>query len=408
MGIIGFIGVAAFVGLNPTASVISTEISGFLTNNNVAVLPLFLMMGSFATVAGIADDAYALAYSLLSRFRGGLAMATIAGCAGFGAVTGSSVATAATIGRVALPQMLSRGYSPALSTGSIAAGGTLGNLVPPGSGPLVLFALLTEASIGQLFVASVIPAVLVVLAYLITVWVFVRFHADAAPVAVKLPPGEFTRALRGSGPLMVLFLGTLGGMYFGIVTATEAAAAGAVGAFLIAVARGKLRADKFWSVMAEVTQVTAMIYMLIFGALAFAYFCELTGIAAKATTFISTLNWPPLLLIGIILFTFIGLGTFMDSYAVMIITIPIITPLVLAAGYDIVWWGIINLFVIEIGAISPPFGLNMFVLKTIGDVPLKSIFYGSAWFCVAAIITLIVLALFPGLSLWLPSTMSPA
>jgi tripartite ATP-independent transporter DctM subunit len=301
--------------------------------------------------------------------------------------------------------MISRGYSPALSTGSIAAGGTLGNLVPPGSGPLVLFALLTEASIGQLFVASVIPAVLVIIAYLAAIWIFVRFHPDSAPSATKASPGEFGQALRRCGPLFLLFFGTLGGMYTGVITATEAAAVGAFGAFLIAILRGKLQAGKFWAVMAEVTQVTAMIYMLIFGALVFAYFCELTGIAAKAAAFIGTLNWSPLALITVILITFVGLGTFMDSYAVMIITIPIITPLVLAAGYDIVWWGVINLFVIEIGAISPPFGLNMFVLKTIGDVSLKSIFYGSTWFCIAAIITLAILVLFPALSLWLPSTM---
>ena len=323
-------------------------------------------------------------------------MATIAGCAGFGAVTGSSVATAATIGRVALPQMISRGYSPALSTGSIAAGGTLGNLVPPGSGPLVLFALLTEASIGQLFIASVIPAVLVIIAYLIAICIFVRFHRQLRAASNESAAGRVhVQAIGRCGPLFILFFGTLGGMYSGVVTATEAAAVGAFGAFLIAIARGKLQAGKFWAVMAEVTQVTAMIYMLIFGALIFAYFCELTGIAAKAATFIGTLNWSPLALITIILFTFVGLGTFMDSYAVMIITIPIVTPLVLAAGYDIVWWGVINLFVIEIGAISPPFGLNMFVLKTIGDVPLKSIFYGSTWFCIAAIITLAILVLFP-------------
>jgi C4-dicarboxylate transporter, DctM subunit len=233
----------------------------------------------------------------------------------------------------------------------------------------------------------------------------VRFHPNSAPQATRAPPGEFGQALSRCGPLSVLFFGTLGGMYLGIVTATEAAAVGAFGAFLIAILRGKLRAGRFWAVMAEVTQVTAMIYMLIFGALIFAYFCELTGIASKAAELLGTLNWSPLALIAIILITFVGLGTFMDSYAVMIITIPIVTPLVLGAGYDILWWGVVNLFVIEIGAISPPFGLNMFVLKTIGDVPLKSIFYGSAWFCIAAIITLAILVVFPSLSLWLPSTM---
>jgi tripartite ATP-independent transporter DctM subunit len=405
MGLTGLVGTTFFIGFAPSLSVLATEAAGFLTNINIAVLPLFLMMGSFAAAAGIADDAYALAHALLSRFRGGLAMATIGGCAGFGAVTGSSVATAATIGRVALPEMAARGYSPALSTGCVAAGGTLGNFVPPGSGPLVLFALLTEASIGQLFVASTLPAVLVILAYLATVSLFVRVHPDSAPKAGHRAPGELGAALKRSGPLVMLFVAVLGGMYIGVFTATEAAAVGAFGSFLVAIFRRKLRPATFWQVMSETTQVTAMIYTLIFGALMFAFFAEITGVASVSMKFVASLEWPPIFLIVLLLVVFVGLGTFMDSYAVMIITIPIVTPLVLAAGYDIIWWGVINLFVIEIGAISPPFGLNMFVLKSIQNVPLATIFYGATWFCIAAIITLAILVAFPSISLWLPSTM---
>ena len=332
-------------------------------------------------------------------------MATIGGCAGFGAVTGSSVATAATIGRVALPEMHARGYSPALATGSVAAGGTLGNLVPPGSGPLVLFALLTEASIGQLFIASVLPAVLVVVAYLVTIAAFVRVVPTSAPAATRRRSGELRAALRRCVPLLALFVVVLGGIYLGVFTTTESAAIGAFMAFLIALLRGKLYQRGFFAVMGETTAVTAMVYSLIFGALIFSFFCEASQLSKLMTTYIADLALPPLVLITVLIAIFIVLGTFMDSYAVMITTVPIVTPLVIGAGYDLVWWGIINLFVVEIGGISPPFGLNMFVLKSIQDVPLSVIFKGVIPFCVAAVITLVILVLFPQISLWLPSTM---
>jgi tripartite ATP-independent transporter DctM subunit len=363
------------------------------------------MMGSFAALAGLAEDVYALAHAIMSPYRGGLAMATIGGCAGFGAVTGSSVATAATIGRVALPEMRARGYLPALSTGCVAAGGTLGNLVPPGSGPLVLFALLTEASIGQLFIASAIPAVLAIAAYLLTIVLFVRLSPGSVPAATNRDPGQLTAAIVRCGPISALFFVVLGGLYIGVFTSTESAAVGAFGAFLIALWRGKLRRADFWGVMAETTTTTALIYGMIFGALAFAFFTGVSGLTETSTKFIVGLNWDPLALVALLLLVFLVLGTFMDSYAIMIITIPIVTPLITGVGYDIVWWGILNLFVVEIGGISPPFGLTMFVLKSVEDVSMATIFKGVTPFCLAAIIALTILVLFPGITLWLPSTM---
>jgi tripartite ATP-independent transporter DctM subunit len=405
MGLMGLVGTALFIGFAPALSAFGTEVSGFLTNSQVAVLPLFLMMGSFAAVAGIAEDVYALAHAVMSPYRGGLAMATIGGCAGFGAVTGSSVATAATIGRVALPEMRARGYSAALSTGCVAAGGTLGNLVPPGSGPLVLFALLTEASIGQLFVAAAIPSLLAIAAYLLTVVLFVRLVSGSAPEAAKRHSGELLAAISRCGPVTVLFVVVLGGLYIGVFTSTESAAVGAFGAFLIALFRGKLRPADFWSVMTETTTTTALIYGMIFGALTFAFFTGVSGLTETSTKFIVGLGWEPLALIALLLLIFLVLGTFMDSYAIMIITIPIVTPLITGVGYDIVWWGILNLFVVEIGGISPPFGLTMFVLKSVENVSMATIFKGVTPFCVAAILALAILVLFPEITLWLPSTM---
>jgi tripartite ATP-independent transporter DctM subunit len=405
MGLMGLVGTALFIGFPPALSAFATEVSGFLTNSQVAVLPLFLMMGSFAAIAGIADDMYALAHALLSRFPGGIAMATIGGCAGFGAMTGSTIATAALVGRVALPEMKARGYSPALATGSVAAGGTLGNLVPPGSGPLVLFALLTEASIGQLFVASMIPSILAIVAYLLTVLLYVYISPASAPVAVKPEPGELAAALKRCGPVTVLFAVVLGGLYYGIFTSTESAAVGAFGAFMVAVFRGKVRPAQFWGAMAETTATTALVYPLIFGALIFGFFTGVSGLTESATKFVVGLQWEPLAVVFLLLIVFVVLGTFMDSYAIMIITVPIVTPLVTGVGYDIIWWGVLNLFVVEIGGISPPFGLTMYVLKGIQDVPMAAIFKGVTPFCIAAILTLLILTLFPGITLWLPSTM---
>lgn len=405
MGLMGIVGAALFIGFNPSLSAFATEVSGFLTNAQIAVLPLFLMMGSFAAVAGIADDMYALAHALLSRFPGGLAMATIGGCAGFGAMTGSTVATAALVGRVALPKMAQHGYSPALATGCVAAGGTLGNLVPPGSAPLVLFALLTESSLGQLFVASIIPSIIAIIGYLVTVLLYVYFVPSAAPVTVKPEPGELSAAVKRCGPVTTLFVAVLGGMYFGVFNSTEAAAVGAFGAFMVALFRGKLKPKQFWGAMAETTSTTALIYPLIFGALIFGIFTSVSGITETATKFVVGLGWEPLAVVALLLVVFLVLGTFMDSGTIMIVTIPIVTPLVTGVGYDIIWWGILNLFVVEIGGISPPFGLTMYVLKGFQNVSMATIFKGVMPFCFAAIVVLIILALFPSITLWLPSTM---
>jgi tripartite ATP-independent transporter DctM subunit len=264
---------------------------------------------------------------------------------------------------------------------------------------------LTEASIGQLFVASAIPSLIAIAAYLLTVVLFVRFVPGSAPEAAKRQPGELLAAAMRCGPVTFLFVLVLGGLYLGVFTSTESAAVGAFGAFLIALFRGKLRPAEFWSVMAETTTTTAMIYGLIFGALTFAFFTGVSGLTETSTKFIVGLGWEPLALVALLLLIFLVLGTFMDAYAIMIITIPIVTPLITGVGYEIVWWGVLNLFVVEIGGISPPFGLTMFVLKSVENVSMATIFKGVTPFCVAAIVALAVLVLLPGITLWLPSTM---
>jgi len=406
MALLGMLGTGLSIGGEQSFVTAAGDIAGFLANPNVATLPLFLLMGSFAAVAGVAEDLYRLAQALLGRFKGGLAHATIGGCAGFGAVTGSSLATSATIGRAVVPEMVARGYSPPLITGCVAAGGTLGALVPPGSGPLVVFALLTEASIGELFIASVGPAVLIVLLYLATITLYVHFAPGSAPDGEPPKKGELGTALRGSGAVTILFAVVMGGLYLGVFTATESAAVGACGAFIVALVRGKLRREAFWGVMAETTQTTAMIYVLIFGALMFSFFVGISGVVETAAGLVAHLDWPKLAVILLLLVLYVVLGTFMDSFTVMIITVPVVTPVILNMGYSAVWWGVIMLIVVEAGNISPPFGLNMFVLKTLmPDVPMGTVFKGVMPFFVAALVGLAMCVLFPEIITWLPASM---
>ncbi len=406
MGIVGVISSSLFIGLFPSLGAASTEVTGFLGNSQLATLPLFLMMGSFAAVADISEDVYRLAHVLFGRLRGGLALTTIAGCAGFGALTGHSISTTVTIGKVALPEMQSRGYSQAFSTGVCAAGGTLGALLPPASGPLILFALLSEASVGQLFVAAIGPGLLALALYLITIAIYVRVSPSSAPVSVDHTPGQFMAAASRCGPALLLFGSVLGGIYAGVFTATEAAAVGAFESFLCALFRGKLRGKVFWHVMAGTTATTAMIYGLIFGAQIFSFFVGVSALTESATNFMSHLDWAPITIMAAILVVYLLLGSVMESFAVMVITVPIVTPLVLHMGYDILWWGIINICVVETGLIHPPLGLNVFVLKSIQpDVSVWTVYKGVFPFVIADLVKLVLLVLFPGITLWLVATM---
>lgn len=407
MGIVGVISSTLFIGLLPSLGAASTEVTGFLGNTQLATLPLFLMMGSFAAVADIAEDVYRLAHVVLGRLRGGLALTTIAGCAGFGALTGHSISTTVTIGKVALPEMQARGYAPAFSTGVCAAGGTLGALLPPASGPLILFALLSEASIGQLFVAAILPGLLATVLYLITIAIYVRVSPESAPLNTDHDPGRALAAISRCGPALLLFGSVLGGIYFGIFTATEAAAVGAFESFLCALFRGKLRGKVFWHVMAGTTATTAMIYGLIFGAQIFSFFVGVSALTESATAFMSTLDWSPIAIISMILVVYLLLGSVMESFAVMVITVPIVTPLVMHLGYDILWWGIINICVVETGLIHPPLGLNVFVLKSIQpDVSIWTVYKGVFPFVIADLVKLVLLVLFPGICIWLVTTMA--
>ncbi len=405
MLVAGLIGTCIVLGPLPALSAFGTEIADFLARIDLAVLPLFILMGGLAQAGGLSDDIYRFAQTLLGRRRGGLALATIGGCAGFGAVTGSSIATVATIGRAALPEMLRRGYSPELATGSIAAGGTLGILIPPSSA-MILYALLTEVSIGKLFIAAIIPGAIAVVIYMATISVVVRLKPDWAPQAESSTWAEMFRALRSSVLVFLLFGVVLGGIYGGIFTATEAAAVGAGLAFLIALLRGRLRGRLIFKVLAETAATTAMLYLLILGGITFASFMAITEVPATLVGYLQSFDLPGGVVILMLIIIYVILGAVMEPYAIMLITVPITAPLVAGLGYDLVWWGIVMVVVIETGLITPPVGMNVFVVKSLDDsMPLPTIFRGVLPFITADAVLLLLLAVFPWLVLWLPSTM---
>ena len=404
-GLLGVAGTAIVLGMSATGRVYANDAMEFLTSWNVATLPMFLMMGSFAVAAGISTDIYRLANAILGRIKGGLAYATIFGCAGFGAVSGSSVATAATFGRIALPEMSKLKYDPQLASGTVAAGGTLGSLVPP-SGAIILFALLTEQSIGILFVAAMGPALLALLLYFATIFVVLRIDPSRVPATTteREPLGA---ALIGAIPVILLFGVVIGGLYTGFFTATESAAVGAFGAFLLALLRGKLNRGRLLEVLSETTATTALIYGLIFGALIFAFFVNLGQAPEFAAKAIANIDATPIVILAVLLIFYLLLGAVMDSFAVMVITVPIVTPIVVGLGFDVFHWGILMLVVVELGLITPPFGINLFVLKSLQpDQPIGKIMRGVIPFICADLVKIILLVAFPAIALWLPSTMN--
>jgi tripartite ATP-independent transporter DctM subunit len=406
MAYAGLAGGSVLVGFDPTINTVVLQSASFLSSLNLVVLPLFLMKGGFATAAGLSTDAYRLAHALFARQRGGLAIATIGSCAAFGAVTGSSLATAATIGAIALPEMRSRGYSAQLATGCVAAGGTLGSLIPP-SGIMVIYAVLTETSIAKIFVAAVLPAVLAAFLYIVTIAIYVRLRPAAAGPVERVPGREILQALLRSWGVVVLFGAVVGGIYAGVFTATEAGAVGAGFAFLFALGRGRLKGDAFWRVIGDVARNTAMIYLLLFGAVAFSFFIGVTQLPQALIAIIKAQDLAPLVVVCLLLLIYLLLGFFMDPITTLFITAPVVVPLVVSLGYDPIWWGIVTIAAVEVGLIHPPFGLNAFIIKGVAgdDVSVGMIFRGIVPFLVADFVKLALLVLFPIIALWLPTTM---
>jgi C4-dicarboxylate transporter, DctM subunit len=404
MGLAGVAGALLLMGVKPAFVVLGTTAVDYLTKPEMAVLPFFLIMGAFAGVAGLSDDVYRMAQVLTGHRRGGLAFSTVAGCAGFGALSSSSIATCAAIGQIVLPEMRKRNYGLALATGVVAAGGTLAPLISPGSGPLVIYALLTEQSISQLFIGSALPAILAVILFWLTVALYIWWWPDSAPQPIEAARWpERVRVIANSWGVLVLIVLVFGGIYGGVFTVTEAAAVGACISFGFALLRGKLSNGALWRVMSEVTSTTAMLYVMFFGAVMFSYFVDFSGLPEVITTALEQLPLPSLAIIAAFLVVFVLLGCVMESFAVLLIVVPIVVPYVHDMGYSLIWWGVVMVGVVETGMITPPLGLNLLVLKNIaGNVSTGTVYRGVFPFILADLVRLVLLVLFPALVTWLP------
>jgi C4-dicarboxylate transporter, DctM subunit len=401
MGIVGFVGIGLMRSWPAALSSSSTEMLD-IAKYTLSVVPLFVLMGNFVTRAGMSRELYQAAYAFIGHRRGGLAMSTILACAGFGAICGSAIATTATMARVAMPEMRRFHYRDSFAAGAIAAGGTLGILIPP-SVIMVIYGIMTETSIGALFAAGIVPGIIATALYIGTI-----SYVTARQPALG-PPGERTswsgrgRALAQIWTVLVLFMVVLGGMYGGWFTPTEAAGVGATGGFLFALLRGRLPLPVLGAVLTESARTTAMLFTIIIGASIFANFVNFTTLPDDLKVFVMRLDMAPIMVVMAICAIYVVLGSAMEELSMILLTVPIFFPLVTALGFDPVWFGILIVCVVEIGMISPPVGMNVFVLSSvIPEVPTGAIWRGVMPFFVADVGRMALLIAFPALSLWLP------
>jgi C4-dicarboxylate transporter DctM subunit len=405
MMVVGVAGFALQSGWQPALTLLSSEPSGVLANVDLAAVPLFLLMGTFASVAGFSSDIYRAAAALLGHRRGGLAYATIGGCAAFGAVCGSSTATAAMFSRAALPEMLRHGYSSGFSAGTIAAGGTLKCLIPP-SIVMILYCIVAKTYVLDLFLAAVLPALLAVALNMVAVAVVARVRPEAAPTTPALAWPERIDALKGATPALALMASIFVGLYSGVFTINEAASVAAVLSFVFAALRRRLTWPALWQGLRESASATAMIYTVIIGALVFTYFITLARVPEALVALAKGLPLGPTALVAVLLAGYLVLGAIFDEISAMLITLPFVLPLVVQLGYDPVWWGIVNMVVIELGMIIPPIGLIVFVLHGMRpDIPLRTIYAGVTPYIVADLVLLALLVAFPIIALWLPAAL---
>jgi tripartite ATP-independent transporter DctM subunit len=405
MGAVGVLGFAAMSGFGPALNLLAQSPIRTATDAGFAVIPLFLLMGTIASASGMSGELFHAANSFLGHRKGGLGMATIAACAGFAAISGSSVATAATFSAVAYPEMRRFHYPQSFATGVIAAGGTLGAILPP-SLVLAVYSLITQQDVGRLYIAGIVPGLLAVLMYIGTIFIIGRVRPNFLPKGPRGSWRDRLAAVKGVWAITLLFLFVIGGMYGGAFTPTEAASMGAGGAFLIAVARGRLSAAQFADCLLRALRTSAAIFTILIGALLFGYFLTVTQTPQRVTEFLTGLGLAPYEVLVLIMLMYLVLGCVMDAMAMVILTIPIIFPVITALGFDPIWFGVIIVMTVELGLIHPPVGMNVFVIKSvIRDVRIGTIFIGVIPFVITDITRLAILIIFPGLSTYLPNHM---
>lgn len=402
MILVGAGGFAVIRNLTGALAMSTQQIVDISTNFGFSVLPLFILMGAFVHRANLSRELYDAANGWLGHRRGGLALATVVACGGFAAISGSSVATAATMTKVAMPSMRRYGYDGGFAAGTIAAGGTLGILIPP-SVPMVIYGILTETDIGMLFIAGIVPGILLIILYSAAVSVVTIYKPEWGPRAPRVPMAERWPQLQRVWAVGALFLLVMGGIYGGIFTPTEAAAIGAFGAMVFVLWRRRLTWNTLISSLVEAGRTTGTIFTVGFGALIFSNFVNIAGLPGDLVAIIEAVNVSPLAVIMMICLILIVMGLVFDALAMILLTVPVFFPIVAALGLDPVWFGIIVIIVVEIGLITPPIGLNVFVVKSVvPDVPLGDIFRGIVPFFFASMIGLLMIIYIPGIALWLP------
>lgn len=399
---VGFAGFGLMQGWLPALHMVGQIAFSTVLNEEMSVIPLFILMGSFIAAARLSDDLYAAANALLGHLRGGLSMATVLACAGFSSVCGSSFATAATMSKVALPPMRRYRYADSLATASIAAGATLGVMIPP-SVPLLLYGIMTRTDVSDLFIAGILPGLLGAVLYLAAVYVTALRDPQAAPPGARVPRAEAWRAIVRVWSVVALFAAIIGGLYFGIFTPTEGAGVGAFLAFCFALARRGLSFRSGLEVLLDAAKTTAIILFLLIGALIFSNFLDIAGLPRALADSLAGAQLSPLAVVALILAVYLVLGCVLDSMSMLFLTVPLFYPIVAGLGFDLVWFGILVVTMIEVSLITPPVGLNVFVMNAVNpDVPTRTIFRGVLPFVLADLLRVALILAVPGIALFLP------
>ncbi len=403
--VVGFCGTIVLSGFQAAAYTLSGQVFATVTVYELSIIPLFILMGNLASAAGLSRDLFDAAYRLVGHLRGGLAAATIMGCAGFAALSGSSIASAITMGKVAYPEMRRYNYGARLATGSIAAGGTLGILIPPSTG-FVIYAVLTEESIGRLFMAGVLPGLLLTGLFLVAIAIVTFIWPEEGPPGPRFNWRErFAAMIRATGIVTIIAI-TIGGIYTGFFTPVEAAGVGAFFALIMLIIRRKCNLPTLWRVSAETLRTTGMAFFILIGANVFSPFVALSHLPDTIANGMTGLGLGPYGTLAVILFGYVILGMFIEGLSLLVITLPIVFPLIVSLGFDPIWLGVVMVIVLEMGLISPPIGVNVFVVKSIvPDVKIETIFAGIMPFWVAMILTLAILVAVPQIALLLPNAM---
>ena len=402
---VGFFGIWFVRGFQPALSPFKSIMYTQATNYSFTVIPLFILMGNLCFYSGMSSDLYDCAHKVLGGMRGGLACATVASCAAFSAICGSTAATAATMGVVALPEMRQHGYDDSLSCGSIAAGGTLGILIPPSTG-FIIYGIVSGTSIGGLFAAGIIPGIILVLCYIAAIMIIVRIHPDRAPGRLKFTFKEKLLSLKGAAAMVILFLIVIGGIFAGWFTANEAAAVGATLSLIYLIARGRFTWKIFGSCLRDTLKTSGMIFLILIGAYVFGAFLTLTQLPTTLASFVNGLTVSRYIILLVIIIIYAVMGCLMDSLAMVMLTVPIFLPIMQALGFHDIWYGVLMIMVMEMGLITPPVGMNVYIVAGVAkDVPLQKIFRGVAPMVLAMCVAIVILCAFPKIALILPQAL---